>query len=462
MVKPNKQATYILFLSIFLNLTGFAILLPLSAALIEYYLPIEAEANTLLAKLILSTKSLAARVGNENPAFTTSVLFGCMLASLYAFLQFLCSPIWGRVSDRYGRRPILLITLLGTVLSYLLWVFAKDFSTFIVSRVCAGVTAGSLAVGTAAIADMTSKENRTKGMALVGVAFSLGFIIGPALGGLLTKIDLSTVLPPILNFSLTPFSCAAFFATLLALINFLWVLFKFEETFPKEKRPLSASLKRSKGFFKVLRSQTRPIFRLNFSYFIFILSISGLEFTLAFLTIDRFAYTAVQIGYLFLYIGVILVLVQGFLVRRLSHKVDERYMALGGAFSGIVAYNVVAFAFEEVAFYIGSGFLAVALGLVAPSLSSLVSLFTEEDQQGESLGFFRSAGALARSCGPLVAAVPFFYFGTKFTYVSMSCLLVLPIVVIFFFVPKPKKEKECLAKAQQNAEILENEEIPSV
>ncbi len=452
----HKKHLSIIFLAIFINITGFAIILPLSPALLEFYLPNQAASNNILGQLIASVKITIASLGKENAAFTTAVFFGCFLASLYAFLQFIFTPICGRISDRYGRRPVLLITITGTTLSYALWAIAGSFNFFILSRILAGIMAANLSVITAAIADVTSKENRTKGMALAGIAFGLGFMFGPAMGGLLTQINLLTLLPQLQPLGINPFSSCALVAMTLSAINLLWIFIKFEETLPPEKR---LQPQKSFRFLASFRSQTASIFRTNFSYFIFLLSFSGLEFTLAFIAAERFSYSPTQIGYLFLYIGFILIFTRGYIMRKLFNKIEERLIALIGTLSGIIAFSTIAFAFIQPLFILGASFLAFAIALTVTSLSSLVSLYSTESTQGRDLGLFNSAGALARAFGPLLAALPYIYLGAQNAYISVSSLLLIPLLIIFFL---PKPDKTPTTPPKPTIESIEESETPTI
>ena len=157
----------------------------------------------------------------------TPVLFGGVLGSLYAALQFFFAPIWGSLSDQYGRRSILLVTTLGVFGSYLLWGFAGNFILLVLARFIGGCMSGNISVATAAVADITTKENRSKGMGIVGAAFGLGFILGPALGGIFSQFNLLDSNPELARYGINPFSVVAFAASALALLNFLWVRARF-------------------------------------------------------------------------------------------------------------------------------------------------------------------------------------------------------------------------------------------
>lgn len=438
----HKKHLFTIFLAVFINIAGFALILPLSPALLSFYLPHQEADGGMLGQFISTARTFAESLGKENPTFTTAVFFGCFIASVYSLLQFLFSPICGRLSDRFGRRPVLVITLAGTTLSYALWAIAGSFNLFLIARMLGGVMAASLSVATAAMADITTKIDRTKGMALVGIAFGLGFLFGPAIGGLLTKINLLNFYPNLKSIGINPFSACALVAMLLAAFNLIWILTQFKETLPKDKR---IKIKAKCRFLTAFRAQTTAILKTNLSYFIFILAFSGLEFTLSFLATERFSYTSIQIGYLFLYIGFILIFTRGYIIKKISGKVDERAIAAIGVISGIIAFLIIALAFTQILFFIGSSFLALAVALTSTSLTSLVSLYATENTQGQEIGLFNSAGSLARAFGPLLAAIPYIYLGAKGAYVSVSSLLIIPLI-IFFFLPKPCKV--CLPKME--------------
>lgn len=429
----SKKQPLIIFLTVFLSIAGFAITLPLAPALLNYYLPKQESAGGLLGEFIVTAMNLAESLGKENSTFTTAVFFGCLIASLYAFLQFIFSPICGKISDLFGRRPVILVTLVGTALSYLLWAIADTFELFIISRIFAGIMSAYFSVATAAMADITPKKDRTKGMAIVGIAFGLGFILGPAIGGLLTKVNLLDYYPELEKWGINPFSMCALVAMSLSILTFFWVLFQFKETFPIEKRQKS---KEKPGLLSAFKTQTPSIFKTNLSYFIFILAFSGLEFTLAFLAAERFSYSSTQIGYLFLYIGFILIFTRGYIIRKLSTSVDERILAAIGISFGIISFFIIALAYTQILFILGSSFLALAIALTSTSLSSLVSLYATEQTQGQEIGLFNSAGSFARAVGPLLAALPYMYLGAQGAYLTVSSLLFIPLFIIAVL-PKP-------------------------
>ncbi|MCH2364698.1 MAG: MFS transporter, partial [Planctomycetes bacterium] len=181
----KKSPIGVLFLTVFVDLVGFSIIFPLFPEMLEYY----GKEDNFFATLIAQLAELSGEQGEKRELYTR-VLFGGILGSLYSILQFLFAPMWGRLSDRIGRRPVLLITIGGLCVSYLVWIFSHSFLLLIISRVLGGAMGGNISVATAAMADSTDEKNRAKGMGMIGMAFGLGFILGRAIGALLAGIDM--------------------------------------------------------------------------------------------------------------------------------------------------------------------------------------------------------------------------------------------------------------------------------
>lgn len=430
----SKAALGTIFLIIFIDLVGFSIVFPLFPAMLEYYLGREGHTGLLGALLHFLTQFERAGAGSGH---FTAVLFGGVLGSIYSFLQFLFAPIWGSLSDRFGRRNILLYTVFGTTASYLLWFFSGSFLLFIIARLLGGAMAGNLSVGSAAIADVTSRANRAKGMALIGIAFGLGFTLGPAIGGLLAGWNLLDYFPQAEATGVNPFSVPAGFAFLLSLLNLLGVVFFFRETLPKEKRtPSSFAQRNPLRIFHV--RQEAPIPRTNAVYFLYILAFSGMEFTLTFLASQRFDFAPRDIGLMFVHIGFILILTQGILVRKMVPVAGEKNLTVAGLLLMVLAMFVLAGAQTVGLLYTGLTLMAVGAGLTNPCLTALVSLYVSSDKQGETLGIFRSFGSLARAVGPLIASFIFWWYGSAISYTVGGILLLIPLA-LGLFLPRAAK-----------------------
>lgn len=422
----GAQTLKIVFLTLFLDLVGFSIIFPLFPAILDYYLPNEATETNYLQAVIRPIFDLAQSSGHPDPKFITTVLFGGILGSIYSILQFIFAPLWGSLSDKHGRKKILLITITGLAISYLIWGFSGNFWLLLVARFVGGVMSGNLSVATAIVADITPKEKRTAGMAIVGVAFGLGFIMGPAIGGILGQFNLLSIYPNLAQIGINPFTLTALFSFFLSLINLIWVSCKLEETLPKNVRKNT----RAEPFkiFKLFKFGSEQSKQLNCTYLIFMTAFSGMEFTLTFFAVDRFRFSTFQNGMMFVYIGIILILTQGVLVRKLSTKLKESKLALSGLFLSTIAFILLSFSNSLELFFIALAVMSLSIGLSSPSMSAMASLFAKEDEQGVLLGLFRSAGSFARASGPILAAFSYFIYGPKITYLIGSVIVVIAFI----------------------------------
>ncbi len=425
----------IVFLTLFIDLIGFSISFPLYPAMLDFYIAKGGGEGTLLGAFLGFLRGLAPT--EESAGFLSTVLFGGALASLYSFLQFVFAPIWGRLSDRIGRRPVLLITLSGTVIGYVLWFFADALSVLILSRIFTGIAGGNLSVATASIADVTTEKNRTRGMALVGIAFGLGFILGPAIGGFSVQLNLLDINPALSSIGINPFSIPALVAFCLALTNILWVYKRFKETLDPAHRDEHPEKPSALGrFFQIFTLACPSVRHTSWVNFFYILSSSGMEFSVTFLAVERLGFTSAKNGMMFVYMGLIMVLSQGVIVRRISHIVGERVLVFFGLLCSTTAFLTLSRASHLGVFFVGLTFLAIGAGITSPCLTALASLYTTRKKQGRHLGIFRSAGSLARAIGPTIGALAYFYFGSKSAYVFGGCFLLVPILLATSL-PKP-------------------------
>lgn len=437
--KRKKTTFGVVFLTIFLDMVGFSVIFPLFPEMLDHYLLRE---NLLGGGLLTDFVSLLQGFAFEGDVLNKSfrfetVIFGGVLGSLYAILQFFFAPIWGRLSDKIGRRPVLLITLLGTCVGYGLWIFAGGFWILVLSRVLSGVASGNLSVATASIADVTSRESRSKGMAFVGVAFGLGFVVGPALGGWASQFIWVDQAEAALG--LNPFSFAATISFILALVNFCWLFKSFKETLPKENRK---NIKDAKPvIFQIRKIKNQAVKDSCLAYLFYMISFSGMEFTLTFLAVERFSYSPMEITKMFLLIGGTLIFAQGFFVRRFVGKIGEKRMALIGILIGLVAFLMLSLIKSEDWFFMSLFLMSTGVAFISPTLTSLTSLHSNEDDQGFHLGVFRSSGSIARAIGPLLAGLIFFKYGSSFAY-SLGALFLLIPFWFLFRVPQPRTDKK--------------------
>jgi multidrug resistance protein len=358
--KTGSVALGIIFFTVFLDLIGFGIVLPL----LPFY---------------------ATELG------ATPFEVGLIIAS-YSGMQFLFAPIWGALSDRYGRRPLLLVGLFGSAVSYVVFGLARSLEVLLFSRVIAGIMGANIPVAQAYIADSTTAERRARGMGLIGAAFGLGFIFGPAIGG---------------GLSAWGYSLPGFVAAGLSLAAALAACFWLPESLAPENRvrdgfgALTAVTGRARAATRVLGSK-----RLRDPIGVFFLGTMGFAgFTTIFpLFLENpLGLTALYAGGMFALVGMVSAGVQGTLIGPLVERYGERAnAALGGA---VLASGVIAMGLGQNIATTVVSLLAVGVGwgLLAPSLQSLVSGRAMPNEQGEVLGVNQSASALARVIGPVAA-----------------------------------------------------------
>jgi MFS family permease len=428
----RRTTAGVVFLTLFLDLVGFSIIFPLFPALLEHY---GAQDSGVLHALLQGIE----RVFPGADPWQRTALFGGVLIVAYSGLQFLCAPLWGRASDRYGRRPILLISIFGNALSYLVWMFAGSFELLLLARFLSGVMGANLGAATAALADVSSKQERSRAMGLVGAAFGLGFILGPAIGGLayalLPRFGTGT------GWSTHPFSTPAVIALTLSVGNWLWVLLRFAETLPPEKRG-QAGDERSANPARLFDAQLgRPVVRLNAAYFAYTVLFAGMETTLAFLTAQVLQYEPQENGWLFAWMGLCSAYVQGSLVRKLLRKRLERGIALTGIAllaPGFASIALCAASGMAWPLWLGVTVTAFASGFTVPPITGMVSLFADETRQGTVLGAFRGVGALGRAVGPMAGALLYFFGGPAAPFAVLGALAIVPWLLLRG-VPQPPR-----------------------
>jgi MFS transporter, DHA1 family, tetracycline resistance protein len=386
-----------IFLTVFLDLLGFGLVLPF------------------LAK-------------EAHDAFGVSTFVAALLGSVYSLMQFLFVPIWGRVSDRMGRRPVLIWSIAGTVLSMgglgvglawggsIFWLFA--------ARIFGGIATANLGTASAYIADITKPEDRAKGMGLIGAAFGLGFILGPGLGGALSKIEIGG------RHGTVP----CFVAAGLSVVNLVWVIFGLAESLPRERRATTARRKLTPLNVDAMRDAfTLPGVALAVAVnFLVILSFTNLDQTFTFFCADLFGIDERGTGYVLAFIGVVAAIVQGGLVRPLSRRVTEVTLMRTGAIVQAMAFAGLAGAGgagSRAGLYVSSGLLALGNGLSQPSTSAFVSRRAPPDRQGGTLGVNQSFASLARTFGPAAGGWLYANVGSQAPYVAASIGMVVALAL---------------------------------
>ena len=347
-----------IFVTVFIDLIGFGMVIPI--------LPLYAETA---------------------PFFATPFEIG-MLFAIYSWMQFFFAPILGRLSDIYGRRPILVISLFGSAVGYFVLGIANTLLLVFVGRIVSGVTGGNISTAQAYIADVTSKENRAKGMGLFGAAFGLGFILGPAIAGILSKFGVAV-----------PF----YFAAGLSLVNTIAVYLLLPESVRKgvEKPERMGHIAE---FLETLRHPEIGV--VNLIYFLLITAFSIMTYAIVLYTSFTFGYSAEQNGYFFAYVGFMAIIGQGVLFNRLVGRFGESNLTAVGCIMMALGLFAVPFVGPErgglVGLLIGSALLSFGNAFASPALTSLVSKLSHEHEQGKSLGIMQSSASLARAIGPTI------------------------------------------------------------
>jgi len=384
----------ILFLIVFVDLMGFGVVIPL----LPYY---------------------ALR-------FDASPFAVTMLMACYSLAQFVMAPVLGRISDRVGRRPVLLVSLVCSVASYVWLGLADTLWMLYAARLVAGAGAGNIAAAQAYIADVTPPEKRAKGMGMIGAAFGLGFTVGPAIGGVLAGADPATA----------DLARPAYLAAGLSALAFALTAARLRESLAP-----GAALAARPGRLALARSAlVRPMLaNLIFLLFVTVSAFAGMETTFALWANSRFGWGPEQVGWVFFYVGIVLAALQGGAIGRLAQRFGEARLVTAGA--AIIGLGLLGLAFAASLWevLVVTGLLAVGMGLLNPSTSSLISREAGADERGGVMGVSQSASSLARILGPAVAGAVFTLWGRNAPYLLGALLMA---VVVAMAVRLPRAEAQ--------------------
>jgi MFS family permease len=341
-------------------------------------------------------------------------------------MQFLFVPVWGRLSDRVGRRPVLLwsvaATSVGMVGLGLALLHAQNIAWLFVARAASGIATANLGTASAYIADVTRPEDRSKGMGLIGVAFGLGFIIGPGIGGALAGIAIDGRTGGV----------PCFVAASLSLVNLAWTAGALRESLPPSAR---TRVKRSLSPLNLAAAReafARPgIATAILVNFAITISFTVLDQTFRFFNKDLFGMTALDTGAVLAFIGVVAALVQGGIIRPLSKRFDEATLIRTGTAIQAVAFAAFAAApaYGRPALYVAGGLLAVGNGMTQPSVGAFISRRADPKEQGATLGTNQSAASLARMFGPSLGGWFYGAIGPRSPYVFAALGMVLATIV---------------------------------
>jgi len=349
-----------------------------------------------------------------------------VLLAVYSLMQLFTSPLWGRLSDRIGRRPVLIVSMAASVAAYFWIGSATALWMLFAARALAGACAGNIAAAQAYIADITKPEDRAKGMGLIGAAFGLGFIIGPAFGGLLAGN----------NPAAADIETPAWVAAGLSFVALCGVVVMLRESLPADqRRGRGRSRNRFAAILDVLR---RPVLsRLLLIFFLVILAFAGMESTFALWAIGQFGWGPRQIGYVFSYVGLISATLQGGMIGRLTGLFgEERLLLCGLALIG-AGLLVLPFAHGLALLTLAVTALALGMGLMQPSLSSLISRRAGREEQGEVMGVSQSVGSLSRVLGPVAAGFFFGEFGRDAAFFWGAVLVAVALFVAVKLISGP-------------------------
>jgi MFS transporter, DHA1 family, tetracycline resistance protein len=336
------------------------------------------------------------------------------MLACYSVAQFLSSPLLGRLSDRVGRRPVLLGSMMTSAAAYL-WLGLGDAAwVLFAARLIAGAGAGNIAAAQAYIADVTPPERRAKGMGMIGAAFGLGFTVGPALGGLAARFDPAA----------PAFIAAAFSAT-----AFLMTLLRLKESLPASSRTAPP---RPGRLAMALEAMTRPALRgLVLVLFVTISAFAAMETTFALWANQVFGWGSWEVGLNFFFVGIVLVVIQGALIGRLSRRFGEARLLTTGAISITLGLAGLPLVHAIAALLVVNLLLAGGMGLLSPSINSLISRQAQVDEQGGILGVAQSASSLARAAAPPLAGLLFDVSGRNAPYLAGAALMALVVVMAF-------------------------------
>ncbi|MFO7526053.1 MAG: MFS transporter [Ignavibacteriaceae bacterium] len=389
----NKTALTLIFLTVFIDLLGFGILIPILPAFAKKELGVDETA------------------------------IGIAIA-IYSFVQFLFNPFFGKLSDKYGRRPVIIFTLLINAFGYVIFAFTNSFLMLLISRIVAGIGGSSIGVAQAYIADVTTKENRSKGMGLIGSAFGLGFMFGPLLGGVLSEY----------GYMITGFGAAGF-----SFIAFLLTIFLLPES--NVNRAVTEDKKRMlidiKGM-KVILSKPELAFLIGI-FFILTFSIANIYGTFALLGLHVYGFSDLQNGYLYGIMGFFSALVQGGLISYINKILSRKKILIIGSFLTMISLAFLPF---------GQTFLGITLILIVmvfgtssfqPTLLSLISEVATDSEQGVTLSINQSFSALARVLGPLWGGFAFEFLGYPFPFLTGAVFTFFMFLLLVFYLPKIMK-----------------------
>ena len=389
----NRSALALIFTTVFIDLLGFGILIPI--------LP------------TFATKELHV---DENAV-------GIAIA-VYSLVQFFFNSLLGGLSDKHGRKPVIVICLLLNAMGYFIFAFTKSYAILIVSRVIGGIGGSSIGVAQAYIADVTTKEDRSKGMGMIGAAFGLGFVFGPLIGGLLSKFGYTVT-----GLASAGFSFLAFIVTMILLP---------ESNINREQAQI-----RKRKLFDV--AAVKKIFRkkdlglLVTLFFVLTFSVANIYGTFALLGYEVYHFTDLQNGYMYGVLGISGAIVQGSMIRIINKYIRETKIVVAGSFFMMIGLALLPYGGNFFGLAIVIIIMSLGTGLLQPTLLSLISEVASESEQGAVLGINQSFSAFARVLGPLWGGFAFEFIGYQFPFFTGALFTFFIVLLSIFYLPKAIK-----------------------
>lgn len=392
MANKNKASLGIIFVTIFIDLMGFGILIPIL------------------------------------PTFASKELgisdFGIgSVVAVFSLMQFVFNPMLGKLSDKIGRRPVILATQLLTAVSYLIFAFSNSFVLLFFSRMLAGLGGSNIGVAQAYIADITTREERAKGMGVIGAAFGLGFVFGPVIGALLAKYGYHVA------------GLASAFFTLTA---FTFAFFRLPESLKEKKSDGKIQIKIFDFPFAKQVLSNPSLGFLSVLLFIIIFSIANIYGTFAILGYKFYHFSDQQNGMLFGITGLVGATIQAGFIRTLSQKLNDKTIVLIGIFFMMIGLGFLPYGGNFTGVAIVISIMAVGSGILQPIIPSMISKYAPDNQQGATLGFSQSVSAFARVLGPLWGGFSYHFLGYQFPFLTGAFFTMIALIVSFIMLKSNK------------------------
>jgi len=381
--KLGISPSFVIFMTTFIDMIGFGMVIPLLP-----FHPETVEAGALALGLLIGSFSL---------------------------MQFIFSPLLGRLSDKVGRRPVILLSILSSTISFIVFALANSFTMLLISRITAGM-ATEAAVAQAYIADITTEKERTTGLGKVGAAHGAGFIIGPAIGGLL---------------SIYGFSAPGFAAAALTGVNFLFAFFFLPES-NAHKSSMQTSVNSGGYWRRLAKALTKPLIGTVFVIlFIITFAFSAVPVIVPLLGIAFFGFGELEMSYFFMYIGVVQIVLQGILIGRLTKRWGEKTLILFGSLVMTVGMFIMPLFSSIVVFFASLTLISSGIGILNTVLPSFISKRAPADEQGGMLGVAQSVGSIARIPGPLVGGLVAEFVGLNVAFLLSAALVMIAFALGF-------------------------------